>query len=100
MSKDIREHIDRIKGLKQQQNLNEEKSFYRGYSLSPDNNRITISKEYSDNNIEHSVTNVKEAKDVIDEIIVLEDYMDWHNNKYGGEVGITSEKIAEFVGGK
>lgn len=46
------------------------------------------------------VDTFEEAKQCIDEHIILNDYMDWYKNKYGGVVMISEYWINEFVNGK
>jgi hypothetical protein len=46
------------------------------------------------------VSTIKEAKDTVDEITALTDYMDWYKNKYGGVIMVSDYWISEFVSSK
>ena len=45
------------------------------------------------------VSTVEEAKNHIDELTVLTDYLDWYRNKYGGVEMISDFWINEFLNG-
>lgn len=45
------------------------------------------------------VSTMEEAKQSVDELIVLTDYMDWYKNKYGGVIMVSEYWINEFVSG-
>jgi hypothetical protein len=74
---------------------------YKGYELFSDAayyDMICIRKEGSrDFNETIHVSTVQEAKQTIDEMITLSDYMDWYNNKYGGVIMVSEYWIKEFV---
>jgi hypothetical protein len=77
---------------------------YKGYELFSDASyydMICIRKKESTDFAEtiHTST-MQEAKDTVDEITALTDYMDWYKNKYGGVIMVSDYWINEFVKGK
>jgi hypothetical protein len=45
------------------------------------------------------VDTIHEAKQTIDEMTTLMDYMDWYKNKYGGVIMLSEYWIKKFVSG-
>lgn len=77
---------------------------YKGYELFSDASyfdMICIRKMGSaDFNETMHVSTIEEAKQMIDEITTLSDYMDWYKNKYGGVIMVSEYWINEFVSGR
>lgn len=77
---------------------------YKGYELFNDASyydMVCIRKSGSrDFNDTIHVSTMQEAKQTVDEIIVLSDYMDWYTNKYGGVIMVSDYWIKEFVSGR
>ena len=77
---------------------------YKGYELFNDAtyyDMVCIRKSGSrDFNDTIHVSTMQEAKQTVDEIIVLSDYMDWYTNKYGGVIMVSDYWIKEFVSGR
>ena len=76
---------------------------YKGYELFSDSSysdMIAIRKRGTRDFTEtiHNAT-IEEAKDTVDEITILSDYMDWYKNKYGGVIMVSDYWIKEFVTG-
>jgi hypothetical protein len=76
---------------------------YKGYELFSDASyydMICIRKKGSrDFNETIHVDTIQEAKETIDEITTLYDYMDWYKNKYGGVIMVSDFWIKDFVSG-
>ena len=77
---------------------------YKGYEIFSDASyydMICIRKKGSiDFNETIHVATIQEAKQTIDEITTLSDYMDWYKNKYGGVIMVSEYWIKEFVSGR
>lgn len=77
---------------------------YKGYELFSDAayyDMICIRKVGNrDFNDTIHVSKMQEAKETVDEITVLTDYMDWYKNKYGGIIMVSDYWIKEFVSGR
>ena len=77
---------------------------YKGYEIFSDPayfDMVCIRKNGSKNfNETIHVNSVQEAKETIDEITILSDYMDWYKNKYGGVIMVSDYWVNEFVTGK
>jgi len=74
---------------------------YKGFELFSNASyydMICIRKKDSKNfNETIHVATIEEAKETIDEITTLSDYMDWYKNKYGGIIMVSDYWIKEFV---
>jgi hypothetical protein len=84
--------------------INNKMEIYKGYELFSDAayyDMICIRKEGSrDFNETIHVNTFQEAKQTIDEMTTLSDYMDWYKNKYGGVIMVSEYWIKEFVSGR
>ena len=77
---------------------------YKGYLLFKDrhaDNLIGIKKQYNSTGeqpVIHTST-MCEARDSVDELSLLHQYMDWYRNKYGTLVMMNDKLIVDFVTG-